>query len=105
MSLNIDHHIHYGTSSNPNPYEFDMSQEDIAAEQSKRDEIIDSLTTGDDIHLPDYFEGNEKEMLEDIFTIMADGEDDKEGRIRDYIRVHAEHYADWKIENDRRHGE
>ena len=41
------------------------------------------------------------QMLEDIFTIMADGEDDKEGRIRDYIRVHAEHYADWKIENDR----
>ncbi len=102
--ITADYHINYGTSTHPNPYESDMSHEDIQAEQSKRDEIIDSLTTGDDIHLPDYFEGNEKEMLEDIFTIMADGEDDKEGRIRDYIRVHAEHYADWKIEHDRLHG-
>lgn len=101
MSLSTDSHIHYGTSSNPNPYESDMSHEDIKAEQSKRDEIIDSLTTGDDIHLPDYFEGNEKEMLEDILSIMADGEDDKEGRVRDYIRVHAEHYADWKLRHVR----
>lgn len=41
-----DHHIHHGTSTNPNPHEEDMTPEQIAERLERIDALVDHLLSG-----------------------------------------------------------
>jgi len=91
-----DYAIHYGTRSNPNPHDADISQEQLQAIQDKRDAIMDKLTI-DCKHLPDYITDHAVELLEELWAILTDRDDDKIGRQSDVIRAEAEKYADFEV--------
>lgn len=73
-----DHHIHHGTSTNPNPHEEDMTPEQIAERQERIDALVDHLLSGDcnpsDLLLDDCYD-----LLDMIVAILSCDENDNEG--------------------------
>lgn len=92
-----DSHIHYGTASNPNPYEKDADPSLERDLQRLHGEIMDSVTI--DCHsLPSIILEHSDEVLQEMWDVLTDSGDDKLGRLNDIVWREANLHADFKLE-------